>query len=104
MQDISAACPSRCAFICPRLLRQVAVPPQTARRSPLRAGGGALRAQMLHEAHAPPLAGTSVTTRSPWQADHLPPAGRSLPVPTRRGGTISLDSLGLPVALSAGAH
>ena len=83
------------------------MPPQTARRSPLRAGGGALRAQMLHEAHAPPLAGTWVATRcSPWQADHLPPAGPlfPLPVPTRRGGTISLDFLDLPVALSAGAH
>ena len=64
----------------------------------MRAGGGALRAQMLHEAHAPPLAGTSVTTRSPWQADHLPPAGRSLPVPTRRGGSISLNFHELPVA------
>ena len=86
------------------------------------------RAQVLHELHATPLGGhfgrdktLALARRSVWwpglqaeveeyvstcptcqrvKADHLPPAGLlyPLPVPTRRGGCISLDFLELPVA------
>ena len=85
---------------------------------------------MLHELHATPLGGhfgrdktLALARRSVWwpglpaeveeyvctcptcqrvKADHLPPAGllHPLPVPTRRGGCISLDFLELPVARS----
>ena len=89
------------------------------------------RLQVLQELHATPLGGhfgrdktLALARRSVWwpgltadvvefiqtcptcqrvKADHLPPAGLlyPLPVPTRRGGCISLDSLELPAA-SAG--
>jgi len=91
---------------------------------------GTLRAQALRELHATPLGGhfgrdktLALARRSVWwpglpaaveeyvrtcptcqrvKADHLPPAGLlyPLPVPTRRGGCISLDFLELPVARS----
>ena len=89
---------------------------------------GALQTQVLHELHATPLGGhfgrdktLALARRLVWwpglpaaveeyvrtcptcqrvKADHLPPAGLlyPLPVPTRRGGCISLDFLELPVA------
>ena len=91
---------------------------------------GGLRLQVLQELHATPLGGhfgrdktLALARRSVWwpglpaevdeyirtcptcqrvKADHLPPAGLlfPLPVPTRRGGCISLDFLEMPVARS----
>ena len=91
---------------------------------------GGLRLQVLAELHATPLGGhfgrdktLALARRSVWwpglpatveeyirscpicqrvKADHLPPAGLlyPLPVPTRRGGCISLDFIELPVAQS----
>ena len=91
---------------------------------------GELRVQVLRELHATPLGGhfcrnktLALVCRSVWwpglpraveefvqtcptcqrvEADHLPPAGLlfPLPVPTRRGGSISLDFLELPTARS----
>jgi len=91
---------------------------------------GELRHRVLQELHATPLGGhfgrdktLSLTRRSVWwpgmpdavaeyvrtcvvcqrvKADHLPPAGLlfPLPVPSRRGGCISLDFLELPMARS----
>ena len=91
---------------------------------------GGLRTLVLRELHATPLGGhfgrdktLALARRSVWwpglsvaveeyvrtcptcqrvKADHLPPAGLlfPLPVPTRRGGCISLDFLELPVARS----
>jgi hypothetical protein len=92
--------------------------------------GGELRLQVLRKLHATPLGGhfgrdktLSLARRSVWwpglpadveayvqscptcqcvKADHLRPAGLlfPLPVPTRRGGCISLDFLELPSARS----
>ena len=89
---------------------------------------GGCRLQVLQELHATPLGGhfgrdktLALASRSVWwpgltadvvefiqtcptcqrvKADHLPPAGLlyPLPVPTRRGGCISLDFLELPAA------
>jgi hypothetical protein len=91
---------------------------------------GELRRTVLQELHATPLGGhfgrdktLSLARRSVWwpgmpaaiteyvrtcatcqrvKADHLPPAGLlfPLPVPSRRGGCISLDFLELPMARS----
>ena len=91
---------------------------------------GGLRLQVLAELHATPFGGhfgrdktLALARRSVWwpglpatveehirscpicqrvKADHLPPAGLLYPLPvlTRRGGSISLDFIALPVAQS----